>query len=97
MAKVRRVGVYFHWSPHALAVLCEKQQALDITSLKLKLDVVTRWNSTYDMVDRYLKTAPAVGAAQVALNCNARRKLDMPVITAEEILILEEFLEVKIF
>ncbi|XP_055590435.1 zinc finger BED domain-containing protein 4-like [Uranotaenia lowii] len=45
---------------HALSKLHEMQQNLNRPVLKLKQDVPTRWNSTYDMLDRLLRNKEPV-------------------------------------
>ena len=44
-------------------ILREKQKSLNLAENGLILDVKTRWNSTYDMIDRYLQQDSAVYAA----------------------------------
>ncbi|KAI2662058.1 E3 SUMO-protein ligase ZBED1 [Labeo rohita] len=46
----------------ATAVLTEKQKMLEIASLKLIIDVATRWNSSMDMLERYLVQHAAITA-----------------------------------
>ena len=57
VAKGRNIVSHFHKSPFATNALAEKQSALQPQSANLKLiqDVVTRWNSTLDMLKRLLE------------------------------------------
>jgi len=45
-------------SPKKNQILEETAKSLKVTSLKLKMDVKTRWNSFYDMLDRALTLRP---------------------------------------
>lgn len=64
---------FFHRSTTACAVLKSKQTLLELPHHKLINDVPTRWNSSYDMVERFLEQA-AVEAALLAkdIKKNAR-------------------------
>ena len=44
-------------------VLREKQKSLNLEENGLIIDVKTRWNSTYDMLERYLQQDTAIYAA----------------------------------
>ncbi len=63
LGRVRKVMAFFHRSAAATAVLTEKQKMLEIASHKLIMDVVTRWNSSMDMLERYLEQQAAITAA----------------------------------
>ncbi|XP_048859191.1 E3 SUMO-protein ligase ZBED1-like [Brienomyrus brachyistius] len=63
LGRVRRVASFFHRSSTATAVLTTKQKLLNLPAHKLIIDVVTRWNSSLDMVERYLEQQQAVAAA----------------------------------
>uniref|UniRef100_A0A9J8BL29 BED-type domain-containing protein n=1 Tax=Cyprinus carpio carpio TaxID=630221 RepID=A0A9J8BL29_CYPCA len=63
LGRVRRVASFFHRSSTATAVLTTKQKLLNLPVHKLIIDVVTRWNSSLDMVEHYLEQQQAVAAA----------------------------------
>ncbi|XP_067648865.1 E3 SUMO-protein ligase ZBED1-like [Haliotis asinina] len=50
LSRVRKVVRFLHRSTVAFAHLKTNQPRLDLPKTKLKMDLVTRWNSTYDML-----------------------------------------------
>ena len=60
LGRIRRVVTYFHKSSTATTILKSKQAILEIPQHKLIMDVSTRWNSTYDMLERFLEQQPAI-------------------------------------
>lgn len=68
MDAAKAVVQLFKKSSHALTKLHEMQRSLKMEQLKLKQDVVTRWNSTYDMLDRLLRNKDPVISTLAILN-----------------------------
>ncbi|XP_046332731.2 E3 SUMO-protein ligase ZBED1-like [Haliotis rufescens] len=60
LAKIRRIVAFFHRSPKASAMLKDKALLLSLPGHDLIIDVVTRWNSAYDMMTRFLEMQCAV-------------------------------------
>ena len=60
ISTIRPVIKYFRSSYLGKIVLKEKQMRLSIPNHNLILDSPTRWNSTYDMVDRFIEQYPAI-------------------------------------
>nr|XP_055075107.1 E3 SUMO-protein ligase ZBED1-like [Misgurnus anguillicaudatus] len=62
-ARIRAVVVWFKRSSMSKTVLTEKQQLLGLPQHSLILDVKTRWNSLYLMIERFMEQFPAIQAA----------------------------------
>lgn len=60
VVKCKQIVEYFKRSSQAQHKLVETQKQQNLPQLKLKQDVVTRWNSTYDMLQRMLIVKDAV-------------------------------------
>ncbi|XP_016355543.1 zinc finger BED domain-containing protein 1 [Sinocyclocheilus anshuiensis] len=62
LGRIRRIVAFFHRSATATAALVAKQILLELPAHKLIIDVTTRWNSSLDMIERYLEQQAAVTA-----------------------------------
>lgn len=65
--KVKSIVDFFRRSPQATEKLKQMQKQLGAPELKIKQDVVTRWNSTYDMFQRILDIKEALMSV-IAIN-----------------------------
>ncbi|KAJ4940992.1 hypothetical protein JOQ06_027279 [Pogonophryne albipinna] len=73
-------------------MLKEKQRLLQLPEHKLMTDVVTRWNSAHDMLERFLEQQPAICAALLWREVRKTEKdlctlTESDVTTAEEVVI----------
>lgn len=93
LAKIRKVVSFFHKSTTAAHVFKTKQEMLDLPNHKLIEDVPTRWNSSHDMVERYLEQKVAVYST---LTDQAVRKNVKDIVTLSEndIRLAEEVIKV---
>jgi len=67
--KVKSIVEHFKISSHAQSKLQDIQKQLGLSPLKLKQDVITRWNSTHDMFKRILEIKDAVVSTLAILQC----------------------------
>uniref|UniRef100_A0A1A8QR33 HAT C-terminal dimerisation domain-containing protein n=1 Tax=Nothobranchius rachovii TaxID=451742 RepID=A0A1A8QR33_9TELE len=63
LGRVRRVTGFFRRSTTASDQLKQKQRLLQLPAHRLITDIITRWNSSYDMIERFLEQQPAICAA----------------------------------
>lgn len=91
LGKVRRVVSFFHRSPTAAHILERKQEMLSLAKHCLIQDMTTRWNSGYDMLERYLEQQAAVYAA---LTEQALKKKEISTLSDQEVKMAEEVIVV---
>lgn len=82
--KVRRVVTFFHKSTTAAHALKVKQEMLNLPVHKLIHDSTTRWNTIYDMMERYLEQPPAIYSALMDKNVKKNVK-DIAVLSDSEL------------
>lgn len=89
LGRVRRITNFFRRSTTASHILKEKQKLLNLEQHKLKTDVVTRWNSAHDMLQRFLEQQPAITAALLSHEVRRNEK-DISTLTEADIAAAEE-------
>ncbi|KAJ4930342.1 hypothetical protein JOQ06_019346, partial [Pogonophryne albipinna] len=89
LGKIRRAVYFFHRSTTAAHVLGQKQEMLHLPKHRLINDVATRWNSSYEMVERYLEQQSAVYSALSAL-----KNKDIANLTDQEVRVAENVIEI---
>ncbi|KAL0188452.1 hypothetical protein M9458_015551, partial [Cirrhinus mrigala] len=91
LGKVRKVVTFFHKSTTAAHALKVKQEMLNISVHKLIHDCPTRWNTIYDMMERYLEQQPAIYSALMDKNVKKNVK-DIAVLSDSELKLAEEMI-----
>ncbi|KAI4791864.1 hypothetical protein KUCAC02_033757 [Chaenocephalus aceratus] len=89
LGRVRRIVNFFRRSTTANHMLKEKQRLLQLPEHKLMTDVVTRWNSAHDMLDRFLEQQPAICAALLSSEVRKTEK-DLCTLTESDVTTAEE-------
>lgn len=93
LGKVRRVVTFFHKSTTAAAALKAKQEMLQLPPHKLVQGVTTRWNSSYDMLTRYLEQQAAVYSALTEKDVKKSVK-DLITLSDQDVTVLEDVVQV---
>ena len=93
ISRVKRVVAYFHRSSTAASMLKQKQDLLQLPKHKLVQDVSTRWNSSYDMLTRYLEQQPAITAVLMSPEVRKNEK-DISTLSETDISNAEEMVDV---
>ncbi|XP_060589799.1 E3 SUMO-protein ligase ZBED1-like [Ruditapes philippinarum] len=97
LAKIRSVVSFMHRSTTAAALLKKKQKMLQLPENKLIIDVKTRWNSSYLMVERFLQQQLAILAClsdeSIKKQHEAKSLQASSVLGQDEVRCLEIFLQ----
>ena len=88
LGRARRLVSHFHHSTKSLYVLKQKQYDLHVDKLNLIKDVVTRWNSSYYMMERIIQQQQSLCATLIEI-----RKTEL-IPSEAEIKVMETFIEV---
>ncbi|CAG9821993.1 unnamed protein product [Phaedon cochleariae] len=96
LSQVKSVVEYFNRSTQGLKKLTATQQQMSLPVLKLKQDVPTRWNSTYDMLERIVQVKDAVIATVALLRSDLSIKEDSWEIIEGVLPLLKPFYEVTV-
>lgn len=96
LTKVKNIVEYFNRSTQGQKKLITTQQQLNLPLLKLKQDVPTRWNSTYDMLQRIIQVKDAVITTIALLRSDLIIKQEDWEIIEEVLPLLQPFYEVTV-
>ncbi|XP_061108746.1 E3 SUMO-protein ligase ZBED1-like isoform X2 [Conger conger] len=92
LGRVRRVTTFFRRSTVASHQLKLKQELLQLPKHRLTTDVVTRWNSSYDMLARFLEQQTAICAALLSSEVRKSAK-DVFTLSEADVTCAEEVLK----
>lgn len=91
LGRVRKIVTFFHKSTTATAMLKAKQLLLQIPTHRLILDVSTRWNSTFDMLQIYTEQQAAIYAALMSQEVKKNVK-DVVTLSDGDVSVMEEII-----
>jgi len=93
LVKIRRIVAFFHRSSSASELLKSKQLLIGLPSHKLKMDVSTRWNSSYEMVERFLEQQAAIQATLLTQEMRKQASV-LPDLMANDIAMAEHVVNI---
>lgn len=96
LVQVKSIVEYFNRSTQGQNKLATTQKQLNLPILKLKQDVPTRWNSTYDMLQRIIQVKDAVITTIALLRPDLNIKQEDWEVIEEVLPLLKPFYEVTI-
>jgi hypothetical protein len=92
LGRIRHIVSFFHRSATATNLLKSKQELLQLPKHKLIQDVKTRWNSSYDMIDRFLEQQPAIVATLLSKEIR-QRETDLNTLSEDDVSNAEDILK----
>ncbi|XP_051804464.1 E3 SUMO-protein ligase ZBED1-like isoform X2 [Acanthochromis polyacanthus] len=92
MGRVRQIAAFFHRSTTVSHMLKEKQKLLNLCQHKLVIDVVTRWNSSLDMLECFLEQQPAITATLLSPEVH-RNERDLCTLTEADVTLAEDIVK----
>jgi hypothetical protein len=92
LGKVRRVVSFFRRSTTANNMLQKTMTQMSMQVLKPIIDVPTRWNSSFDMLERFVKIRPAM---YITCTSNAQLRNQQDTLNDHELTIIDQLVQVS--